>query len=275
MKKKRAAEAPYTPELAEQLAGTSFTPLSRNVMPRVVLSVAGMPKTGKLHFALTAPGPIVLMSTDKGHEGVAKKFPKKEIWEAQYDMHPPKKVREDKDRAIEWTAGRWEQFCSDYHAALKASGARTVVIDNGSDTYEACRMARFGRLTQVMPENYGPLKAEMRDLIRKAYDHECNVIWLHRLKERWEGRSPTGRFEIDGFKEMDSHVQASLVTVREDQFDDNGKATGSLFKVVVKDSRHNPMLNGTEFPLEEGADPDFASVASMLVPGVPEEVWSE
>src|SRR5690242_17850115 len=88
--------------LMDELTGTSFKPLDTKEVPRVIMSLEGLPKTGKLHFALSAPGPIILMSTDKGHEGVANKFPGKAIVEAQYDFAPPKQVRADPREAAKW-----------------------------------------------------------------------------------------------------------------------------------------------------------------------------
>jgi hypothetical protein len=41
---------------------------------RLIASVSGKEKTGKTHFALTAPEPIIFFNIDVGTEGVVGKF---------------------------------------------------------------------------------------------------------------------------------------------------------------------------------------------------------
>ncbi len=249
--------------LSDQLAGTSFAPIDKDVKARVVISIEGKEKTGKSHFAYSAPGPIILMNTDRGHEGVVNKFPDKEVWESQYDFHPPKKARQDPAAAITWMNERWEKFCDDYAVALKASGARTIILDNWSDAFEACRIARFGKLTQVLPEHYGPVNVEFTDLMRKAYDHDANVIFLHRIKEEWADRKPLGTYKREGFKNVGSIVQLVMRSERVDL-----EKGGSDFVMRVLDSRHNPDLNGETF---ENAT--FQDVAMRLMPDSDESDW--
>ena len=59
---------------------------------RLVISVEGREKTGKSHFGLTAPGPIVYLNVDIGTEGVVGKFQDKGKQVYLYDIRIPREA---------------------------------------------------------------------------------------------------------------------------------------------------------------------------------------
>ena len=72
---------------------------------------------------------------------------------------------------------------SSYQWALAEPAVRTISVDTATELWELLRMARFGKLTQVMPYQYGPVNAEFRSLIRMAYASDKNLILLHKMRK--------------------------------------------------------------------------------------------
>ena len=225
--------------------------------PRIIMSVMGLEKQGKTHFALTAPGPIAMFSTDIGEEGVVSKFTKdKDIWVMPID-------RIDEDAASQ-APTEYSRFHSAYISMLKGDEVRTLVIDTATEIWELLRMARFGRLTQVMPYQYGPVNAEYRALIRDAYKYNKNLILLHKMKSQYINDKRTGEWERAGFSDTGFLVQINAQIYRYSPED------GGEFVLWIKDCRQNPDLAGEEF---EGDMCTFPMIASMIVAGTGPEDW--
>ena len=51
-----------------------FAPIKKLDRTRLIVSVEGLEKRGKTHFAMTAPPPIAYFDMDIGAEGVVNKF---------------------------------------------------------------------------------------------------------------------------------------------------------------------------------------------------------
>lgn len=220
----------------------------RHSAPRLIMSVAGLEKQGKTHFALTAPGPIAMFSTDIGEEGVVEKFiDEKEIYLMSID-------RVDED-AAEQAPTEFERFRKAYKEMLRGKEVRTIVVDTATEIWELLRMARFGRLTQVMPYQYGPVNAEYRALIRDAYNYDKNLILLHKMKAQYINDKRTGEYERAGFSDTGFLVQINSQIYRYSPDD------GGDFVLWVRDCRQNPDLAGQEL---EGPMCNFQMLAEMV-----------
>jgi len=140
-----------------------FRKLTATKPGRLILSVEGMEKEGKTHFALTAPGPIALFNIDCGTEGVVEKFlPFKDIYTVDY---PNRRYETQADYD-----DTWAQFLEDYYAALDSSHYRTLIIDTATELWEMIRLCRLQKLTQVMATDYSPVNHEFRGLINSAFN---------------------------------------------------------------------------------------------------------
>lgn len=216
---------------------------------RIILSISGLEKQGKTHFALTAPGPIAYFSTDIGDEGVVEKFiDDKEVWMMNID-------KVDDDHA-EQAPKEYARFKEGYLAMLRGKEVKTIVFDTATEIWELLRMARFGRLTQVMPYQYGPVNAEYRALIREAYNWDKNLILLHKMKAQYINDKRTGEWERSGFSDTGFLVQVNAQVYRYSQED------GGEFVLWLKDCRQNPDLADEEF---EGSMCNFDMVASAVL----------
>lgn len=226
---------------------STFIRADKQLARRMIISLTGEEKSGKDHCAFTAPAPIYVHSFDIGLDGVIQKFQyEKEMYVADYELtvQPGEasagEVAEAADKV-------WQQFVSNYRDGLASCGNGTTVVDTDTEVYELLRLARFGKLTQIMPHHYGPVNAELRDVIREAYDHDANTFFLSKKTDIWEnyvdstgkerGRK-TGAKGRKGFGDLPFLVQVVATTERD----------GSEFSVTIEDCRLNPECNGVSVP---------------------------
>lgn len=230
------------------------------VLPRLILCLSGMEKTGKTHFALTAPGPIAFFNTDVGMEGVVGKFLEdKEV--LVYHAAVPG----DAEKAKEV----WSHMYDAYRSVLVDSAIRTLVVDTATEVWELLRYARFGQLTQVMPFQYGPVNAEYRKWLRLAYDSQKNVIMIHKMKPVYINDKRTKDYEPAGFSDMKYVMQVNAQTWKDDPEDlDEGEA--KEHHIYIKDCRQNTDIEGLTL---DGDLCNFPTLAMLVLPESRIEDW--
>jgi hypothetical protein len=234
---------------------------------RLVMAASAGEKEGKTTLALSAPGPIAFFNLDIGLEGVLDQWvDKKQIVVAEFDY-------KDATNVGEWVAV-WEQMKRAWMAALKNPDVRTLVMDTETEMWELIRLARFGKLTQVMPHHYGPVNTEYNDLIRKIYDTDKNLILLRKLKDEYINDKKTGNMEIAGFKNVPYLVQVDVVLWKKRESRHPSlmgiKGGGGTFGMTVRECRQNREVEGLD--LEE-PNSDFATLAMEVFPGTDPEDW--
>lgn len=237
---------------------------------RLIVSIEGPEKSGKNHFAFTAPGTIAFHSTDHGDEGMIEKFvrgdgvPKVKIRKAQYRVDVPEGA--DEKATSKACEPVWSTFRLNYRLGL--AQCRTTVVDTSTDIYELIRMTYFGKLQQVMAHHYAPVNTEMKDLFHEAYHSDSNLILLHRVKDEYITRTVQGKEKADktgakvmaGFSQTKFETQVHLRTFRED----------GEFCAEVVTCRQNPDLVGMVL---QGDMLTFTSLGMMIYPDSTEEEW--
>jgi len=241
----------------------AFKRADEPVKRRLVVALDGLEKSGKNHFAFTAPAPLAVISTDVGTEGVIQKFQGlKEMWVSERKWSPPRRKDNLEEAAA---AGRrvWDALVEDYLVAMKR--ARSIVWDTGTEFWEVLRVARFGKLDQVKPHHYGPVNAEYRELLRMAYDSDhTNLIILHKRKDEYVNNEYTGGTRRAGFADTGFLVQVNGTTWRgEGEVPD-------CFHMTIADCRHDPALAGVDL---SGEDFTFARLATLVLPETSEDDW--
>ncbi len=208
---------------------------------RLIVSSKGTSKCGKTHFALSGPPPIIFFNIDIGTEGVVGKFQEAGKQVLIYDVRVPREASQDVYVPL------WVDL---KNRILKAYSLRegTVVWDTSTEAFELARLAKFGKLSEIPPQYYAAVNNEWRELLRTAYDSKMNTVFIHKLKPVWQSTTTstgkrssykTDRFELAGFSEMEYLAQLNLTHYREDT------ESGTVFSVVVDDSRHTPGIAGT------------------------------
>jgi len=234
---------------------------------RLILRVGGLDKTGKTHFALTAPAPIAIINADRGLEGVVEKFAHdKEIYVSESFRDMPSETETDAEK-------RWKELYDCYWSALEDKFTRSIVMDTDTEAWEIARLAELGRLEKVPPLKYTQLNRRFREMIDAAFTHDKNVILVCKYKKQYvESKNPndtmgkwTGMYEPTGFNDLPYIVQANLRT-RMDVGDE-----GSMIPTIeIMNCRQDMSLNGEVF---EGEMTGFPWIASMIVKGTTPEDW--
>ena len=233
-----------------------YVTASEQVKPRLICSLYAHEKCGKTHFAFTAPAPIAYIGMDIGDEGVIQKFQGvKTIYkaDARFDL---KKGKDLQDRAKE----AWTYISDRYFEAFEDPAVRTIICDTGGEMWEIIRLAAFGKLTQVMPMQYGPVNAEWDGMIRYGLLRDKNVIFLHKVKEKYKGKDATGEYERKGNSGMGYLVQAEV-----ELWKDTREPVPDRYKCTIRTCRHRPELE--DMVTLEGEDCTFSTLAAMVLYG--------
>jgi len=231
-----------------------------STVKRMVLSIEGREGKGKSTLALSAPDPIVLFDFDYGLEGVIDSFleagKKILVPETSFKYH-------DVTDPDEWVV-LWERYKTDFLRALDCDKIRTIVVDTGTEAWELIRLARHGKLTQIMPHHYGPMNAEFRDLFRKVYDSDKNFVVTHKLKAKYVNDKRTDEYEMAGFGDTPYTVQVAVRVWRKHPED------GGDFGLTIQKCRPNAGLEGSDLvePMST-----FQFLASTVFEGSDLEDW--
>lgn len=248
--------------------GGSFIVANQAPPRRLIVAVDGLEKQGKTNFALTAPGPLAYQNWDIGDEGVVEKFQThKQIYRADYSITVDK--TDTQATIMEKMVPEWERCVKDYKLALgglKSGAIRTIIKDTSTEEWEAIRLARLGKLQQVMPHHYVALNSEYRNLIREVFNTPGNMVLLHKLKSEWKegpgGKSnKTGGYERAGYSDTGFLVQVNATAYRDKE---------GVFHILVRDCRQNAGCAGLDLA---GDMATFAWLGVHVYPETSLEDW--
>jgi len=156
----------------------------------------------------------------------------------------------------------WEQMKRAFIACCKSPQVRSIVWDTATEVWELIRLARFGKLAQVLPVQYGPVNAEMRGLIRTAYDSNKNFVMLHKMKAEYINDRRTGKYERAGFGDSEYLVQVNLRTTYDPE--------ERTFGIEILNCRQNMTLCNQAFA---GDLCSFPMLAIQIIEGTALEDW--
>ena len=170
-------------------------------MQPIIVAISGEPKSGKTHFACTAPQPIRIFDFDRGSIFVAEsKFVGQNITVSQHFLDLWGKEK---------TQPIWKDFETQYKAALKDPEIATIVIDTATQLWEVVRLAHFERVQiesgvsrkRLQPVEYAEPNSLMAAVIKAATSSGKNLILTHYIREVYDDEGKrTGRYEPDQFK---------------------------------------------------------------------------
>lgn len=279
-------------KLTKQLIDAGFAPPSDQQYRRLVIATVGEAspatpsgeKSGKTTWALGGPQPVFVIGTDTGTDEIARKK-RAEGMEIYCDLIETPEIANDaspKQRAQIYEP-IWEKAKDAITMVINNPEIRTLVVDTASELWEMCRLARFGKLAQVMPTDYGPVNAEFRELIKRCYDREDLVsVWTHKNKKEYMAKTTskgtvdswTGKWERAGFGDTGSLVDVNGVNYfyrRESRGEDGSVIVDRGFGFRVLNARQNMLdLEGLEF---EGLACNFQTLAMEAFPGTMPEEW--
>jgi hypothetical protein len=261
-----------TPDLVK----AGFVELRPETVPaRIVLSTASGEKCGKTHFAFTAPGPISVVSADTGTKEVMRKFLRQKSM-AFCQVVAASDILEAEGAGGAKSAGRkqWDKAKTAVRRARDERQFRTVVMDTASELWELCRLASFGKLTQVMPHHYGEVNQEFRVFIKDLFERpDLNVVLIHKVKKEYKENKKgdsnwTGNWERAGMGDVpylvDINAEHYKIATPEEELK-------CRFALRVLDSRLEPFSTiGLEL---EGEECTFAHLGVLACPDTDFEYW--
>jgi hypothetical protein len=258
--------------MSAALAKAGFTILPEGEDPRrIVASTASGQKTGKTHFATTWPKPQGWLITDTGSEEVIRKRIREGSIRRQDIVLRTFEIPEtyiNREAQPEYQKA-WQSMCAAYLALVGDPSIRTLVVDTFTEMWEMARLAAFGKLTQVLPQHYGPLNSEFRGLMKEAYARkDLNILYIHKVKKEYkEGKKGdsnwTGNWERAGFGDAQY-----LVDVNMENFYEGGEQR--QFGVRLFDCRQNPDAIALEL---DGEMATFGWIASAIWPDTLNTDW--
>jgi len=255
---------------------------------RLIASVEGEVGTGKTHFGLTGPAPILVQSIDHGTEGTIEKFRNgevdaKEVYEETYewdaagiiddeegldaDELSAKQERQIQESAIE-VRDRWEK---DLLYAVN-NGIRTVIEDTESRIWQAYRYAEFGGPNGDNPKDYDKLNGRFERIVNTCKKTDVNLLLVRTMKDKWGvfgGKFGKKGREAWGYEHLSGCVNEEFQFLHrtEKETEEAGDGYGE-YVIRVGKCRLAPTCQFTLMP--RGS---FVDVGMWLVPGSDEGDW--
>lgn len=237
-------------------------------LPRLTIGVDGLAKEGKTTFAFTMPTPLGVITMDPMTKSVMRKEVAKgrEIYECKF----PTPNTQEEGKTL------WTKYRNVYTAML--GEYRSLIIDTDTAAWAMQRMAAYGKLSQVPPNQYVVTNTRKRMMIEEAENSNCNVCFIYKVKKEYKaGKSKhgketmgqwTGNYDRDGFGESNFLLQVNLRAFKEPP--DKDMAVEKRFKLQIVNCTQNAELDGEilEHPMN-----DFTSLACQVFPESDPEGW--
>lgn len=243
--------------------------LYTDVKPKgILLSGEGHPKCGKTEFAFTMPDPIFVLNLNFGLAGVIEKWVAqgKKIYVKNVQVPMTKDLPGQNFTLLSGAATeKWKDAILTLQEAVKDESVPSIFIDMGTELWDLLRIARLGKLTQVLPVQYAAVNAEFRQLLQILLNSGKNVYISHKIKPEYVNDQKTNRFERAGFGDIGYDVQGELLMSR-----DPKKEGAEQFVITFGDCRPNMSLKGQTLA---GPDCNFWNVVSRIYPDTKPEDW--
>lgn len=257
---------------------------------RLMIGTDGKSDTGKTEFALSAPGPGIVICLDRG-------------FDAMLDNPTPPKTRRN-DYAFKVISAPvatqaaqsvyvtyWRDFYAEFTKALNNADAVTVVIDGDSDSWELQRLAEHGKLTGVFPQTrYTDVYAARRAMINRAWDAGKIVIATNKVKAEYrsirdrdgnvvldaktgeEKREKTGDVERQGFPDQEYLWQIQLRHLYQPERINpvTKKLVAQQWGIRITKCKVNTSLVGSEL---WGDSCNFRGLVELVYPHISPREW--
>lgn len=234
----------------------------------ILLSVDGLQKSGKTEFGLSMPDPLFILNLNWGLTGVIEKHVKlgRELYVQDIQIPLSKDLPGQAFTLLSGAAAeQWRKAILVLQEALADPNIKSIFIDTGGELWDLLRIARLGKLAQVLPVQYTAVNAEFRQLLQILLVSGKNVVLSHKVKPEYVNDQKTNRFERAGFGDVGFDVQAEL------RADRDPKQTGAdQFILTFGDCRANKDLRGQ---ILRGAECTFLNAVTRIYPDTTEKDW--
>jgi hypothetical protein len=213
----------------------------------MLVSVTGLPKSGKTHFALTFPNPIKVYGFDTGIPYLIAKFPDKEIDLAEFEL-PYLDDEEDT-----WALPIWEKFYAMYKADVAERYYKTLIPDTATNMELVLRQSILEKIRRdeskagkqkLAVNEYTQRNLVMSAIFERAARAGMNLVVTQYMKEQWQrtgpnSAQPTGKYILDGWNQTEGKADINI------EMESQVRADGRVVAVShIKPSRFNRDLGG-------------------------------
>lgn len=241
----------------------TFEELDGRVTPRLTVIVDGKTKSGKTWFALSAPGPLGIISNDANTLEIANKWkrkdPAKQIHYKEFIKSPLWQVQAGDD--INVIKEHWRKFREAYYRLLEIKSIRTVIVDTHTVQWDDCKLAFVGRykpdptspvdkegkptgqavsIQRTIQRDLGEPKRDIREMINAAGDK--NLILLCHSEPEYKNDVRTGKMGRKGMPGVEYLSQCEVQCFRDE--------TSGEFVARMLSSTANSSIRGREGALE-------------------------
>lgn len=267
--------------------------------PRSVLSIIGPEGHGKTDLALTAPKPMIVASVDPNtRDVVEKRFgPIDDIDPEILTFHdlpfPAVGFETDEEQIKEQASEALDQL-TEVIRSVEGSGAKSVLLDTGTEISELNILGIFGRTDKISPMQrqiyMGAANGRFKGFFRQLKRANVHVLVTHRVREVWatetvkHGKNKgeerdvkiPGAYERIGFKQMGNIVNAEVLV----KFDEarEGKLSNKFGMKITRCMIRPSLIGKTYWGMEriEGERvrrPSFAFLMMQMYPGTTLADW--
>jgi hypothetical protein len=179
-----------------------------------LLAIYGAKKTGKTTFAMSCPTPSVLFDFELGSDRVKPEFIPDDM--EIIKVYEPRIGRTIEDNDI-LAEKYWSNFEDKYYEALENPAVNSIIFDTSTKLWAAKRHVGLAEIRKEYPTRkalnkfeYGPLNADMEQLVMDAKVAEKLLVLTHHTKDVYIGENPTGEVTWDGFSHTGDMVDVIL-----------------------------------------------------------------
>jgi len=223
------------------------------VMP-LIISISGLPKSGKSHLSMTFPAPLKIFSFDLGATYIAEnKFADKEIVINEIALP----IIEDDDE--QWAEPIWNAFRREYKDDIESGKYETIVLDTATVVWQICHQAitEEKNRKKMLEVEYMKPNLKMSSLFARARVAGVNLVTIQYLRDKYVKGDNTGELELDGWKRTagnaDVVIEMKRMTLGE------GARAKNLMRATIVDNRFDRDLNGTFYD-----DTDYNELVALL-----------
>ena len=241
------------------------------MIPNVLVSISGLPKTGKTHLAFTFPEPIKVFSFDVGSDFVRTKFSDKAIDVQNFTLP----IVEAEDET--WALPVWEAFYTEYKRIVEGQDYQTIVIDTATAVESILRQAILEEFQESKPakkklatNEYVARNLRMNALFTRARNNGVNLVTIQYLREQWVRREgsdkaePTGLLIVDGWNQTEglADINIEMTTKEKTVVVGNKPARKTVMIATIKSNRFDREQNGQAFE-----DTNYNEIIALLLGG--------
>lgn len=192
--------------------------------PRLVLSLDGLDKEGKTHYALmTTPTPVRVISNDTGTEFVAQKARTKgrDVKVMYLDIPEPNPAVTAARDVDAQDLERWQKEWKRAKGALQAIGrdkaVKTLAVDTTNKLWSLCLLSHFGKIKKIPQHLREEPNSEFYKMLWDLYKsrEDLNIILLHHMGKEYKPNAKgdqewTGGHERKGWNQIGGFVDMTV-----------------------------------------------------------------